>query len=230
MGNPQTLPKQTQKLTAGGEVKEDGGDGFGVDDFVGVDGAEDFFAGEAAHGDFFVFFGGGGAGGKAFGNEDGHPLGDEAGSGDEGEKFAEAARFVAGFFVELAFGGSEGRFVRFFAAGDEFPEELVNGVAVLANHEDVAIGEDGHGDNGARVSDDVTMGLDAGGFDDEVATNAEDAALIEGFGGGDLGVEPCGHNFPLKNKEKTTSTPPRNAYPPTRHTGGWGTRRNFKTN
>jgi len=73
--------------------------------------------------------------------------------------------------------------MRFFAAGDEFPEELAGGVAILANHEDVPIGEDGHDHDGAGVSDDVAMGFDAGGFDDQVAADAEDAALVEGFGG-----------------------------------------------
>jgi len=165
------------------EVEEDGGDGFCVDEATGVDGAQDFGPSEAAHGDFFVLFGSGRAGGEVFGEEDGHPLGDEAGSGDELKKLTEAACAVAGFFVELAFGRGERGFVRFFAAGDEFPEELAGGVAILANHEDVAIGEDGHDHDGAGVSDDVAMGFDAGGFDDQVAADAEDAALVEGFGG-----------------------------------------------
>lgn len=148
-----------------------------------MDGAESFGASEAAHSDFFVLFGSGGAGGEVFGDKDSHPFGDEAGSGDEFEEFAEPASAVPGFFVEFAFGGGEWRFVRFFAAGDEFPEELTGGVAVLADHEDVAIGEDGHDHDGARVSDDVALGFDAGGFDDQVATDTEDTALVEHFGG-----------------------------------------------
>ncbi len=186
----------------GAEVEKDGGDGFGVDDGIGVNGTENFCASEAAHGDFFVFFGSGGAGGEAFGDEDGHPFGDEAGSGNEPEEFAEAAGAVAGFLVKFAFGGGEGRFVRFFAAGDEFPEELAGGVAILANHEDIAIGEDGHDHDGAGMGDDVTLGFDAGGLDNQVAADTEDPALVEGFGGEDtrslvLFSGPALHNYPL---------------------------------
>lgn len=124
-------------------VEEDGGNRFHVADLAGADAALDFGESEDARGDAFVGFLLGDARFQALGEKDHHVFFEEAGGGEEIEDGAHAAGGVARFFEEFAVSAVEEVFAIVFAAGDEFPEELFSGVAVLANHEDTSVWENG---------------------------------------------------------------------------------------
>ena len=157
--------------------------------------------GERGHEDvnFFVFFGCGLAEGEVFGEEDIHGFGDEAWGGEVGDVFGPAFGGVAGFFGELALGSGDKFFAGLDAAGRELEEELIGGVAVLADEEDAGIGGIGfcvhcEDDDGAVVADDVAGDVDVAGFLDGVVGDPEDRAAVDLFGLEDLGFagEPFG--------------------------------------
>src|SRR5579863_8746022 len=72
-------------------------------------------------------------------------------------------------------------FVGLLVAGDELPQELPGGVAILADEDEAAVGEHGKHDDRTGVDDDFAHGLDAAGLDDSVASQGEDAALEQDF-------------------------------------------------
>jgi hypothetical protein len=65
----------------------------------------------------------------------------------------------------------------FFAMpSDEFPHISLGCVAILADQQDAAVGEDGKHDHGAGVNDHLADGLDAAGLEDVVAVEGKDSA------------------------------------------------------
>lgn len=128
------------------------------------------------------------AGGESGGAEGDHALADEAGSGENVHHFHEFFRAVAGFFGEFAAGACERAFAGLHASGDDFKKIIANGVAILADHDDAAVAEDGQQDDGAAVGDDVARGFDAAGLDDDVLADSENFAGIENFAGKQFGA------------------------------------------
>ena len=146
----------------------------------------------------FVGFGMGMALAEALGCEDVHGFLDEARGWIEVQELFVAAGGVAGFFGEFAAGGGYRLFTAVDAAGYQLPQVLGGGVAVLADEQDAAVVENGEDYYGARVDDNVASDFQAAGFDEVVAADVKDRAVIEGllveyffgFAGGVL-LEAC---------------------------------------
>ena len=154
-----------------------------------MDEGKEFRQGNVAESDLFVGFGVGLAGVNIFGEEDLHVLAEKAWAGVVADESRPAACTETCFFDELAFGGGERRFAWLDAASGELQKELAGGVAVLSLDEDgrvvgVGGGIDSEDDDGAVVSNDVSLAGDAAGFGYDVGGDGEDAAL-EGDDGGE---------------------------------------------
>ena len=140
----------------------------------------------------FVVFRRGFAEGEVFGEQDVHGFRDEAGAGEVLDVPGPALGAVSGFFDQLAFGGGDKLFAGLDAAGRELEQELVGGVAVLADEQDAGVcgvggGIDSEDDDRAIVAHDVALRGDAAGLGDLVGGNPEDAALVGGLGAQHLG-------------------------------------------
>jgi hypothetical protein len=177
----------------GAGVELDADEGLAVENGSVVDEPQDFGERDEVEVDAFVVFGLGVAEGEAFGEEDLHPLAEEAGAGEIADERGPLFGAVAGFFDELAFGGGETAFVAVDLAGGELPHILPGGVAILALHDDerVALAPgiiDGEDDDRAIVSNDIAGGFDSVGLNDVVAEDFEERPLVlqnrgEDFGG-----------------------------------------------
>ena len=156
-----------------------------------ADEGEGFGQGHAQDFDVFVGLGLGDAFADVAGEVDLHPLAQEAGAGEVFGEESPAFGTIAGLFDHLAFGGSERGFVGVDAAGGEFEEELVGGVAKLPDEDDVGVGGvrgliDGQDDDGAAVADDVAGVDETAGLLDLVGEDGEDFTFVGEFGGDDL--------------------------------------------
>ncbi len=94
--------------------------------------------------------------GEAGGEEEGDPLGAEAGGGVEADQQREVLGTVAGFLLEFA---RCGRFERLAGLvegpGGDLEEDAPGGVAILADHDHPPVGEDRHDGDRAGVQDDL---------------------------------------------------------------------------
>ena len=158
-------------------------------DLSGVDEAEQLGKGHEHDFEALVFVGRGQAGSESFGEEDLHPLREEAGAGVVADELRPLSGAEAGLFGQLAFGGGEAIFVGIDFAGGDFVEELPGGVAVLAFEDDegvtlacVVYGED---DDRASVPDDVADDGSAVGLADVLLLDAEERASVGGGAGDD---------------------------------------------
>ena len=179
-------------MLALGVVEQDADEGFAVFDLAAVHHGNHF--GERGHEelDALVVLGGGFAQGQVFGEHDVHGLGKEAGAGVVAGVAGPFGGAIAGFFDQLAFGGGHELFARLDAAGGELEQKLAGGVAVLADEQDAGVGGIGlgvHGedDDGAAVAHNVALGGNVAGLAHLVGGDVEDAALVDGLGGEDLG-------------------------------------------
>ncbi len=150
--------------------------------------------------DVFVVLGGGDAVLEVLGEEDLHPLAEEARAGEVAGEAGPAPGADSGFFDHLAPGGGEWALVGLDTAGGELEEELASGVAVLADEDDggifgagaelaIAAVINGEDDDGAVVADDVFLAGDGvAGLDEGVGVDGEDLALVGEFGADELGL------------------------------------------
>ena len=172
-------------------VEHETNEGFAVVDFVGGDKSKCLGERDAEDLDVLVGLGRGSAFADVAGEVDLHPLAQEAGTGEVSGEEGPAFGAVAGLFDHLAFGSSEWGFVGVDAAGGEFEEELVGGVAKLPDEDDVGVGGvrgliDGQDDDGAAVADDVAGVDETAGLLDLVGEDGEDFTFVGEFGGDDL--------------------------------------------
>ena len=149
--------------------------------------------------DVLVFFGFGDAVFEVLGEEDLHPLAEEAGAGEVLGEDGPALGADAGLFDHLAFGCGERAFVGLDAAGGEFEQELAGGVAVLADEDDGGVFGAGaelailgcvdrQDDDGAVVADDIFFAsFGVAGLDEGIGVDGEDMALVGQFGADQLG-------------------------------------------
>lgn len=159
-------------------VIKNSGDRFHVADFAGANPSLDFSESENAGVDALVFLGARHAFFQAFRKKNRHMFFEEAWGGEQIHQFAHSLRGVTGFLGELAVRALEESFAIVFSPCDQFPEELLGGVAILANHQDAAIGKDRQHDYRAWMRDQLARCLQACGFDNFVAPHGEDGARV----------------------------------------------------
>jgi hypothetical protein len=123
------------------------------------------------------------AGGKAGGREGNHGFFDESGTGIDVHHFAKMLCTVAGLLGKFALGGFQIIFAALFAASDYFEHVISGRLPVLTNHKDAAVIQNRKHDDGAGMSDDVTAGGLASGFDNDVMPHAKNFSLINHFAG-----------------------------------------------
>jgi len=174
------------------EIVQDSGDGFGVANFVATNHLFDFTVREGFAGNPLVFFRLGLAWSEIFGEKNVHALFEKAGCGKNVEENVETLGAVTGFFNELAGGGAAGVFAIVDTAGNEFPEKLTCSVAVLANHQNAAIGQRGENYHGAGMRNNFARNAQAARLDDFIAANAEDRALVNYFAAEDFSRSAAG--------------------------------------
>jgi hypothetical protein len=164
---------------------------FAVEDSAGIDEAKDFGEGDEEEIDALVLLRLGVAESEFFGQEDLHPLAEEAGAGEVTDEGCPLLGAITGFFDELAFGGSEAGFVAVDLAGGKFVHVLAGSVAILPLEDDERIAfafriVDREDDDRSVMANHVAGGLDAVGFDDVVAEDFEERAFILKGRGEDL--------------------------------------------
>ena len=174
------------------QIVQDASDGFRVANFIAANHLFDFPVREGFHGDFFVFFGLGFAQSQIFGEKNVHALFEKTGRGKNIEENVETFRAIAGFFNQLASSGAARIFTFVDATGDEFPEELTSGMAILANHHYASIGQRGKNDYGARVGDDFARDAQAARLDNFIPAKTEDRPLVNHFAAKDFGGSAAG--------------------------------------
>jgi two-component system response regulator LytT len=174
------------------QIVQDSGDGFGVANFVAANHLFDFAVREGFAGNSLVFFRLGLAWSQVFGEKNVHALFEKTRRGKNIQKNVETLGAVAGFFDQFTSGGAARIFAVVDATGDEFPEKLPRGMAILSNHDNASIGQRGKNDDGAGVCDDFARDAQAARLDDFIAANAEDRAFVNYFAAEDFGRGAAG--------------------------------------
>jgi len=87
-----------------------------------------------------------------------------------------------GFFPQFPSGASQGRFPRFPGSGRDFPYRVLDGITVLANQQDIALGRYGHNRSRSGVADDIQGRLDPIGQPDPVTIQGKDTSGVDDVG------------------------------------------------
>jgi hypothetical protein len=174
------------------KIIKNSSDGFRVANFVAANHLFDFTVRESFAGNSLVFLWFGFAESQIFGEKNVHPLFEKTGCGENVEEDVEALGAVAGFFNQFAGSGTAGIFAFVDSAGDEFPEELPSGVAILSNHDNSSIRQCGEDDDRAGVRDEFACDAQAAGLDNFVAAKSEDRTLVNHFAAEDFGGGAAG--------------------------------------
>ena len=147
-------------LLAHAIVEQGCNDGLAVEDATGLDLSKQFAEGDGEELNLLVVFRLGIAGREIFGEEDLHPLAEEAGTGVVAHELGPELCLVARLFEQLALRTGQWIFARVEAARRNFIEVLRGSVTILTLEQDERIAlalrvVDGKDDNGAGVTHDV---------------------------------------------------------------------------
>jgi hypothetical protein len=121
-----------------GKIVQKTGDGLGVAKLSAANHLSQLRVAKSTRSNFFVFLRPRISTGKVLSEENIHSFLKKSWRRENVQEDAVAFGTIAGFLEELARGGPAGIFAPLDAAGDEFPEELARGMAVLPNEEDAA--------------------------------------------------------------------------------------------
>jgi len=119
---------------------EHASDGFAIVNASGHDHADGGAEGEEFDFDNFILLRLSGAGAQALGQVNGHGFGNEARTGIEIHDSLPACGSEARLLKQFTFGRGQLAFALVHSASAEFPEELLSGVAILANQQDARLG------------------------------------------------------------------------------------------
>src|SRR6266849_9509582 len=161
------------------EIIENPGDGFCVAQLAAPDHLFQLLAVIGAGNTFLILFGFGNSGCQPFRQKDEHALLQKPWGGKAVQEDSKFPGAVPGFLAQLACGGLARAFARIDPARHQFPEILPRGMAILPNHQDTPVRQNGEHDDGAWVRNDFARCTHAAGLNDFVPANSEYFPLID---------------------------------------------------